>query len=144
MPQPCRTDTPNSSRNVLIIAGGHAAPPIVVDFSVENLSLFCCMWLIRFIHTVGTAEVLSTFSASISSKRLAPSRPAPGNTSLAPVSGAAYGIPQALTWNIGTIASTALDADRSLVSGSEIAKACRMVDRWLKSTPFGLPVVPDV
>jgi hypothetical protein len=53
-------------------------------------------------------------------------------------------MPQALTWNIGTMTSTELIAERLLASGSEMAKACRIVERWLKSTPFGLPVVPDV
>ena len=37
--------------------------------------------------------------------------PAPGNTSFTPVSGAAYGMPHALTWNIGTMGSTTLRAE---------------------------------
>ena len=34
--------------------------------------------------------------------------PAPGNTSFAPTIGAEYGMPHALTWNIGTIGNTTL------------------------------------
>src|SRR5215471_6801173 len=98
----------------------------------------------RFIQTVGTADVVSTPSASISSYRLAPSSAQPGNTSFAPTIGAAYGMPHALTWNIGTIASTEVAAERLLLSGREVARACRTVERWLNSTPLGFPVVPDV
>ena len=39
MPQPCMVRTPNSSASVLIIAGGQAAPPIVVCVRVENLAM---------------------------------------------------------------------------------------------------------
>ena len=144
MPQPCWTRIPNSSFRQRTIAGGQAEPPITTFSRVENRSPCCFMWLMRPSHTVGTPEERFTFSVSNSSYRLAPSRPGPGNTSLAPTSGAAYGMPQALTWNIGTIGRIALREDRSVASGSEIAYACSTVERWLKSTPFGLPVVPEV
>jgi hypothetical protein len=60
-----------------------------------------------------------------------PSIAGPGNTSLAPVSAAEYGMPQALTWNIGTTGNTESRADRPMTSGSAAAYACRMVERWL-------------
>src|SRR5262245_46816260 len=96
------------------------------------------------IQTVGTPAVTVTFSASNSSYRLLPSSAAPGNTSLAPLSGARYGMLQALTWNIGTTGRIDIRAEAAKTSGSEAAYACRIVERWAYSTPFGLPVVPEV
>ena len=43
MPQACSTVTPNSSRNALIIAGGHAEPPITVRFIVDSFRPSCFM-----------------------------------------------------------------------------------------------------
>jgi hypothetical protein len=57
---------------------------------------------------------------------------------------AAYGRPHALTWNIGTTGRITSLAEQLSASGKAIAKVCRIVERWLYSTPFGLPVVPDV
>ena len=68
----------------------------------------------------------------------------PGNTILAPVIAAEYGRPQALTWNIGTTGSTVSRALMLRASGSAPANACNMVERWLYSAAFGLPVVPLV
>ena len=45
----------------------------------------------------------------------------PGNTNLQPVSAALYGMPQALTWNMGTTASTASRALKSIASGKAAA-----------------------
>ena len=102
MPQAWITSMPNSSSSVRIIAGGQAEPPITVRLRVLKLSLFCLAWLISPSQTVGTPALKVTFSPSSSSCRDLPSRCGPGNTSLAPTIGAAYGTPQALTWNIGT------------------------------------------
>ena len=88
MPQPCMTRMPKSSRNVCIIAGGTAAPPIVVTSSVENLRLFCFMYAIRPSQTVGTPADAVTRSLSNISYKLLPSSPAPGKTIFAPTSGA--------------------------------------------------------
>ena len=69
---------------------------------------------------------------------------APGNTSLAPVNGAAYGMPQAFTWNMGTTGKATSRADMFKASGRAAAYACSTVERWVYSTPFGWPVVPEV
>ena len=93
---------------------------------------------------VGTPADSVTFSDSNNSMRLAPSSCAPGNTSFAPTSGALYGRPQAFTWNIGTTGRTTSRAESPRASGRHAPNAWSSVDRWLYSTPFGLPVVPDV
>ena len=56
-------------------------------------------------QTVGTPINRSGFSLSINSYTEAPSRAGPGKTNFAPNIAPAYGIPQALTWNIGTTGS---------------------------------------
>ena len=55
-----------------------------------------------------------------------------------------YGNPHALTWNIGTTGKITSRADRFSVSGSAEVSVCSIVERCAYSTPFGLPVVPDV
>ena len=68
----------------------------------------------------------------------------PGNTMLDPASSPAYGRPQALTWNIGTIGMSTSRSDRASASAVSAITECSSVDRWLYTTPFGLPVVPEV
>jgi hypothetical protein len=53
-------------------------------------------------------------------------------------------MPQALTWNIGTTGRMLSPAEQFSASGSAAAKVCSTVERWLYSTPLGLPVVPEV
>src|SRR6218665_2235443 len=45
-----------------------------------------------------------------------------GNTSLQPISAAEYGMPQALTWNIGTTGSTESRADKHITAGKAAAE----------------------
>ncbi len=68
----------------------------------------------------------------------------PGSTSLAPVPAAAKGRPQALAWNSGTMSMMLSRADTAMTSAAIATKECSICERWLYSTPFGLPVVPDV
>ena len=86
----------------------------------------CC---IRPSQTVGTPAEKVTFSFSNSSHRLSPSSLAPGNTSLAPIMAATYGMLQALTWNIGTTGRITSRADRFITSGRGVAKACSTMER---------------
>src|SRR3954454_23082409 len=67
-----------------------------------------------------------------------------GITSDAPHMNAAYGMPQALAWNIGTITRTRSRSERSSAAGVHTASECRYDDRCEYATPFGFPVVPDV
>ena len=57
---------------------------------------------------------------------------------------AAYGAPQALAWNMGTIKSKVSAELMPKVSGASSIKVCNIVERWEYSTPLGLPVVPEV
>jgi len=68
----------------------------------------------------------------------------PGNTSREPASAAAYGMPQAFAWNMGTMGIAASEARRPIASGLSTPRECSTVERCEYSTPFGLPVVPDV
>src|SRR6266702_1451807 len=126
------------------MAGGHAEPPITVRLSDENRTPASRMWVSKPSHTVGTPAEYVTRSLSINSYSDLPSRSLPGNTSFAPVNGAACGMPHAFTWNIGTTGSTASRADRLIASGKDAPNACSTVERCEYSAPFGLPVVPDV
>src|SRR3569623_1798237 len=117
MPQACTTSMPYCLRSVFIIAGGQAEPPITVRRKRENFRLFCATWLSKPIHTVGTPAENVTCSCSNSSYTDLPSSAGPGSTSLAPVSGAEYGKPHALTWNIGTTGSTTSREEMPIASG---------------------------
>src|SRR3989344_840066 len=144
MPQAWMTSTPYSFSKARIIAGGQAAPPITVLLKVLNFRPLALTWLSRPSQMVGTPADIVTFS---SSKRLysdAPSRWWPGITSLQPTIAAAYGRPQALTWNMGTTGSTVSVALRHIASGRAAANACSTVERCEYTAPLGLPVVPEV
>jgi hypothetical protein len=106
---------------VCIIAGGQAAPPITVRRKVLNFSWFCRMCASKPSQTVGTPALKVTFSVSNSSYSDLPSRCAPGKTSLAPTSGAAYGRPQAFTWNMGTTGRITSRAEHPSASGRAAA-----------------------
>ncbi|MNF33597.1 hypothetical protein D3C84_144150 [compost metagenome] len=101
-------------------------------------------WLM-FAQRVGTAREKVTASSLISFTMAAASKTfAPGNTSLAPTIAALYGMPQAFTWNIGTIGITTSRARSPTLSAMFCAMPWRTALRWLVSTPLGLPVVPEV
>jgi hypothetical protein len=53
-------------------------------------------------------------------------------------------MPQPLTWNIGTTGIVTSVAEMLNTSGWISAMACSTVERWEKSTPLGMPVVPEV
>ena len=57
---------------------------------------------------------------------------------------AAYGMPQALAWNIGTIMRMRSRSEKPSAFGVIATRECRNDDRCEYATPFGLPVVPDV
>ncbi len=93
---------------------------------------------------VGTPALMVTFSLSISSYRLAPSRRGPGSTMRAPATMAAYGMHQALMWNMGTTGRMLSRVDRPSTSGRQAVVALSTMARCEYSTPLGLPVVPEV
>jgi hypothetical protein len=49
-----------------------------------------------------------------------------------------------LAWNIGTIGSTRSWSDSPIALAAQNAMLCRYVERWLYTTPLGIPVVPLV
>ena len=67
-----------------------------------------------------------------------------GRIRSAPAIAAANGSPQALTWNIGTTASTRSRELSRFASGPITTVECIAVERCEYSTPLGLPVVPLV
>ena len=54
-------------------------------------------------------------------------------------------MPQALTWNIGTIGIIVPDASlRRVAPAMQTLIACSTCERFEYSTPLGSPVVPEV
>src|SRR6185437_11024335 len=103
--------------------GGQAAPPTAMRLNVDKRRLCFCMCSSTPSHTVGTPAENVTFSDSNSSYNDFPSSAGPGKTSFAPFSGAEYGNPHALTWNIGTTGKMVSLAETHIASGSAEAKA---------------------
>src|SRR3546814_12266586 len=89
---------------------GTADPPMITRLREVNSLAWPSIQSKRPSHTVGTPAVDETPSASNNAYRLAPSRRAPGSTSLAPPMGPAKARPHAFTWNMGTMGHhTSLD-----------------------------------
>src|SRR6266403_5445440 len=93
---------------------------------------------------VGTAPENVTCSSFTMRMSGSACRNLPGITSDAPLMNAAYGMPQALAWNIGMITSARSRSERFSAAGVHTASECRYEDRCEYATPFGFPVVPDV
>ena len=108
MPQPWIMATPTVCWNPSISDAGTAEPPAVMH-RMEDTSRgsFRRCWSSP-IHTVGTPARTVTRSVSMSSASDAGSAlNCPANTCRAPAIVAAYGMPHALAWNMGTTGSTA-------------------------------------
>ena len=67
-----------------------------------------------------------------------------GITCLQPSISPAHGMPQPITWNMGTMPHTASVAERPMESVMQMAIVWRYCERCSYSTPFGRPVVPLV
>ena len=126
------------------MASGTAEPPITTRLSVESLAPVSRRWVSRPSQTVGTAAEKVTPSVSSSSCTEGPSSFWPGITSLQPAAAQENVRPQALAWNIGTTGSTVSRADSPITSTPRVTRVCRKFERCEYSTPFGLPVVPEV
>src|SRR5262249_16244161 len=112
--------------------------------SVGTAFLSSGVWARTACHTVGTPiDSVTPSSASIGTSSGGWTC-IPAKTSLAPAIAAAYGTPQALTWNMGTTGQMRSVA-RAPMSDADVNDiACSTVDRLWNSAPLGLPVVPDV
>ena len=94
-----------------IMAGGQAEPPITVRVSVEKRSCSASCGPAASARPSARRPRRSPSRPRSARRPILPSSAGPGNTSLAPTSAAEYGMPQALTWNIGTTGSTESRAD---------------------------------
>ena len=83
------------------------------------------------IQTVGTPAAMVTFSSCRSCSTLGASRCGPGKTTFAPIIAAVKGMPQALTWNIGTTGRITSRCAMSMASGSAETSECSTCDWWL-------------
>src|SRR3954462_10440948 len=134
--------TPTTSKQPSISARGTAEPPHITSLSDDrsaDLPLFN-----RSVNTVGTAPVKVGRVSSMIRLNGGACRNCCGKTRSAPTIHAAYGVPQALAWNIGTITNIRSLSARAMLAVDVTINECRKVLRWLYITPFGLPVVPLV
>ncbi len=158
MPQAWVTTSPWRFSKPSIIAGGAAEPPTIIDACGRGPSVFLRlprrpprrdrMRIERGQdaqpdgrHARGERDSLSGHEVEQALRielraREAPSWPRPARTSA--------GSPHAFAWNIGTTGSTVSLSLRPSESARQTVMACKTLDRWLYTTPFGLPVVPDV
>ena len=91
---------------------------------------------------VGTPPVNVGRSCRMKSQSPCGCRNRPGSSRSLPTIQPAYGVPHALTWNIGTMISRRPLSSRRNVAHT--ANECRYTERWLYTTPLGSPVVPVV
>jgi hypothetical protein len=95
-------------------------------------------------QTVGTAMARVARSAAMNRASGAAWVNRFGSSRSAPTSQPAYGMPQALPWNMGTTGSSRSYWFSPSASPEHTPSECRNVERWLYTTPFGQPVVPLV
>ena len=131
MPQACQTGTPYCCSYRSIIARGAADPPTMIRSRLLRSCLPCSSAPSTASQTVGTPAVSVTRSDSISRSRSAGPGAAPGKTWVAPTIAAVNGMPQALTWNIGTTGITTSRSRSAITSGSASASECSTIARWL-------------
>ena len=129
-----------------IIEAGAAEPPITIErIDVRSQRFASSSRSARMpSQIVGTPAARVTFSADIRSSSDPGARCGPGKTIFAPDATAANGRPHAFAWNIGTTGRTASPSLTASVSARQTPSVCSTMARWLESTPFGLPVVPEV
>src|SRR6478609_7402607 len=92
---------------------------------------------------VGTAPETVTRSAAINRVSGSDWSQRSGITIAAPTMIAAYGRPQALAWNIGTIGRIRSYGVSPIASPMATAIECRYIDRGRRARPWGWPLVPD-
>ena len=98
--------TPWRSRKFSIIDRGTADPPQKTSRKHDRSSRVRSATRSRSLRIVGTAPVTVGRSAAMNSSSGPDVRCWPTSSSSAPARNAAYGTPQALAWNIGTIGIT--------------------------------------
>ena len=105
--------------------GGQAEPPITTSPIDETSARLASRWASRSVKMVGTAPANVGRSASIIAAIGAACRNRSVITIEAPTMKLAYGRPQAIAWNIGTIASTREPGPSENVSADSTCRECR-------------------
>ena len=136
--------TPYCLPNASISDRGMAAPPEVPIRSDDRLISRCAPTCRIPAQMVGTAEARVECSASMKSTSALGVMYLPGMCMVVPDMNAANGMPQALTWNIGTIVSWRSASLAPVHALCSVATACRYVERCEYTTPLGSAVVPLV
>ncbi len=77
------------------------------------------------LQIVGTPEVTVVRSVAMNRVRCSGCRNGPGICSVAPHRNAAYGMPHAAAWNIGTMASARSASVMPVTAAAMVAIACR-------------------
>jgi len=78
-------------------------------------------------HPLGLEQLIETLAVELR---------APAMTSFAPVSAVLYGVPQALTWNIGTIGQTVALIAMPIPSPRQTPRLCSTVERLREQRAF--------
>src|SRR5215204_7523257 len=119
---PCR------SRYAWMSAGGQAEPPTTTSFIEDVVVLLASRYASKSVQIVGTAAANVGRSASIIAASGAACRNRSGISSEAPDMNAAYGMPQAIAWNIGTTTSALVASLSAKDSGMQTCKECSQID----------------
>src|SRR6266513_2936025 len=123
---------------------GTAEPPQMIMRSDDRSMGWVSPYRRMSFQIVGTAPENVTRSSATIRVSGSACKHAPGITRDAPHMNAAYGMPHALAWNIGTIIRMRSRSEKPSAFGVITASECRNAERCEYATPFGLPVVPDV
>ena len=95
-------------------------------------------------RTVRSIGRITSASTGASTSATSASRPCHERPSPAPAIGAMKGMPQALTWNIGTMSKSRSRSHSEIELAVIEAKECSHIERCEYTTPLGFPVVPEV
>src|SRR4051794_274028 len=128
IPQAWMIRSPCFCSQACISDSGTAAPPQMTRSTLDRSGECCSAYFRRSAQIVGTAALIVTFSASIALASGSACMNLLGITRLQPVRPAAYGMPQALAWNIGTIGSIRSDDDSAIVSAVHAPNECSTFD----------------
>ena len=123
---------------------GAAEPPIAIVRSEAMFQPSFSHKSFTAIQIVGTAPVKVTFSFWTSSQMSRGWGFGPAKIWVDPTITPVNGRHQALAWNMGTMCRTVSSSEIPNESVSASPRQCRNIARCVYTTPFGLPVVPEV
>src|SRR6266550_1642664 len=124
---------------IAMIVGDGGAPPVMTRIARGN---GCAAgWWASITRTVGAPQKWVTPPSSNIPQACAGSTRGM-QTLFAPTAESAHGYVHPLQWNIGSVHR--YTESRVTLCSVSIANALRYAPRWVYTTPFGRPVVPDV